>query len=399
MSRPSGLPPIWSSNANYPAGSDSWSGTPTKVDPGTSKTAQGFVPGERVPAQWINSFWNKESAFIAYLDMIDALNWTPRIQIKSGVTMNLGANHLVWDTYRDMIWAVGGAGQVLFSYDGADWIDDSANMPGGTGDLTGIAWDTNNDCGIITSGTSVAGKLYYTGGSVLGLHAWSSVNVTGCSGIYGVRWDDVEEVFLFWGVDNSGNPALWSATAGAPPSYTLITLPSAGTVTGQARLVATGGSRTVVLARHSGTGTWYAWDGPGQTGPYVYRGAVTFLSAPVALTYNWTEALFMVTCASGHSYVSSDGISWVLQSVAAPFTAYALTSRGGLWIAGATLSSYGPETNVRRTLVSGNSGKNWSYLPQPVGYGKTFGAVAATGDRFLWVSSDGYFSQTLRTRP
>jgi len=48
----------WATDTNYPAGSETWSATPTKVAPSAGVQADGFVPTDRPPAQWINWLFN-----------------------------------------------------------------------------------------------------------------------------------------------------------------------------------------------------------------------------------------------------------------------------------------------------------------------------------------------------
>ena len=47
-------PPNWASDANFPAGSDPWSATPTKVAPSGGQIAAGVAPRAKLPAQWFN---------------------------------------------------------------------------------------------------------------------------------------------------------------------------------------------------------------------------------------------------------------------------------------------------------------------------------------------------------
>ena len=44
----------WASDANYPAGSESWSATPTRVAPSAGQQAAGVAPEDVLPAQWFN---------------------------------------------------------------------------------------------------------------------------------------------------------------------------------------------------------------------------------------------------------------------------------------------------------------------------------------------------------
>lgn len=48
----------WATDANYPAGAATWSGTSTKVAPSAGVQADGFAPEDQPPAQWINWLFN-----------------------------------------------------------------------------------------------------------------------------------------------------------------------------------------------------------------------------------------------------------------------------------------------------------------------------------------------------
>jgi hypothetical protein len=53
MSRPTSSPD-WSTDTNFPAGSDPWSATPTRVEPSSGEKADGFTPGVAPEAQVVN---------------------------------------------------------------------------------------------------------------------------------------------------------------------------------------------------------------------------------------------------------------------------------------------------------------------------------------------------------
>lgn len=65
-------------NATY-GGTDPWSGDPTKVDPGTPRKAEGFVP-DKLPAEWLNWLLNAIGAWIYWIagrlgGLTGALGW------------------------------------------------------------------------------------------------------------------------------------------------------------------------------------------------------------------------------------------------------------------------------------------------------------------------------------
>lgn len=67
MSRPDTLP-TWATDTNYPAGSDPWSGMPTKRAPSAGEIAVGATPGEGWPAQYLNYQFGLIGEWIEALD-------------------------------------------------------------------------------------------------------------------------------------------------------------------------------------------------------------------------------------------------------------------------------------------------------------------------------------------
>lgn len=67
MSRPSALPE-WATDTNYPAGTDPWSSTLTRIEPTAGERAAGFVPSEALPSQYLNTLFGEAADWIAYLD-------------------------------------------------------------------------------------------------------------------------------------------------------------------------------------------------------------------------------------------------------------------------------------------------------------------------------------------
>jgi hypothetical protein len=67
MSRPESLPE-WATDANYPAGSDPWSGTPTRVEPSAGEIAAGSTPGTGLAAQLFNWLNGALSEWVTHLD-------------------------------------------------------------------------------------------------------------------------------------------------------------------------------------------------------------------------------------------------------------------------------------------------------------------------------------------
>lgn len=67
MPGPATTPSTWATNANHAAGSDPWSGQPSKVEPSAGEKQVGFVPNMKPPAEWLNWLLNNFGAWLAYL--------------------------------------------------------------------------------------------------------------------------------------------------------------------------------------------------------------------------------------------------------------------------------------------------------------------------------------------
>lgn len=64
----------WATNPNYPAGSEPWAGTPTKVEPDAGELAAGHTPGIIDPAEKENWWKNLVGQWTAWLNgLVDAL--------------------------------------------------------------------------------------------------------------------------------------------------------------------------------------------------------------------------------------------------------------------------------------------------------------------------------------
>ena len=75
MNQPADLP-TFATDANYPAGTDPWSGTPTKVKPALAVTAPGHMPNTEWPSQWENWWKANVAEHLALAADAAALNWS-----------------------------------------------------------------------------------------------------------------------------------------------------------------------------------------------------------------------------------------------------------------------------------------------------------------------------------
>lgn len=66
----------FATDPTYPAGSEAWSGLARRVAPSSGEAAAGLVPGDLVPAEWINHFLGVLSEHVQALADVPALNWS-----------------------------------------------------------------------------------------------------------------------------------------------------------------------------------------------------------------------------------------------------------------------------------------------------------------------------------
>lgn len=109
MSRPVNpvaAPAIFASDANYPAGTDPWSGQPLKV--AVPNKATGFVPNQGAGAPHLNEVLNgitvnleasrvQAQAQLDYLGNVPSLNFIPRVPLTYNTTMTASG----WDNFYD----------------------------------------------------------------------------------------------------------------------------------------------------------------------------------------------------------------------------------------------------------------------------------------------------------
>lgn len=67
--------PSWATDADYPAGSDPWSATPTRVEPSAGFSAAGFAPNTIPAAQHLNYLFGTHAEHLAQLVDMFALQW------------------------------------------------------------------------------------------------------------------------------------------------------------------------------------------------------------------------------------------------------------------------------------------------------------------------------------
>jgi hypothetical protein len=132
--RPKGPLPTWATDDTYTSGPAT--GDPTKVEPLTGEKAQGWQPGQRLPAEKFNAIENGQDAWIGYLADGPMVDWHPFVLTDlSGATMPLtyvrgdGTTKPFWSQSLS-VWVVPGSNNAGDFYLGDGSIFQATNTGG-----------------------------------------------------------------------------------------------------------------------------------------------------------------------------------------------------------------------------------------------------------------------------
>jgi hypothetical protein len=181
----------WATDANYPAGSDPWSGQPTKVALTSGEMAAGFVPDTQVPAEKLNDLLNAMASYVDGVADTAALNWTPKFNTEGqpnldhwGTPPTAGALNvqtapgIIYTNIEADVLIQFNAAKLFLSYDGVNWVDKGlhglnvANTPRGFAigvrsdniTISIVGWE-NQPSGVIRA-TDNLGTSWYAAGSL-----------------------------------------------------------------------------------------------------------------------------------------------------------------------------------------------------------------------------------------
>lgn len=260
MARPTDDPIVWGTDANYPAGADTWNGTPVKVAPSAGVVAAGWEPEDRPPAQHLNHLLHNHGAWLDYLKKLDDLyldNWYS----SSYASADGSASYTVTGAEISGMWTwVRGLAAKVIKYstnEGRNWT--SSTMPAGWGaaaETRKIIWDGTVFIAVGRNGgnwiaTSTDGATF------------TDRSPAGTAGLYSVAWD------------------------------------------GASAYVAVGAAGGIYLAS-SPTGTWTA-----QTPAAAYAGQFRSVF--------WDGSQFVAVGSAGAIQTSPDGATWTAQTAAAAY--------------------------------------------------------------------------------
>ena len=364
--RPKGKRPAWATAANYDPGTDPWSGTATKVDPGQALIASGYAPGNRPKAQYVNYELGRDADFVSYLDTIEVRTWSAQVPIDIK-TLYSSQNVLIWDPANAMYWAGGtiqsGTDDTIpvlgFSSNGVDWFDDDDALPRPP---SGSQLQTYAVCaspsGILLYWDFTNGKSWFRFRTPDGTHT-ASANQPATIHVNAAIWDTNR--WVLYGIGTQ--PRIW--TVDLFDAWAELTLTDAAANPGGITLAATssGGLRVAIAL---GSGLWYT---SSLATAWTRVALSAFASTVFGLEWWEAEGVFVVVCTGGQVYTSTDAVTWTLRATVASTHfdgarsgAGGLVSLGGLIIAPCTI----PVANggTQQMLAIGiDLGRTWETIP------------------------------------
>lgn len=224
---PSYTPVVWDSG-NYSAGTDPWSGTLKRVDPGY----RSWTPKLKAAAQWLNFFFgsildiqaSQKTDATNLLELVGqnpAANWGPKVTVDATKQLS----RAVWSKQEQAWYAVGSGSTdwAMVSFDfGRTW---NAPTLGSLLTILDVAVDTTGNVVMIASGTRNTYKGTFTAG--FGVAFAQVVNALSVASISGsVAWDDVNGNYIAFyrgstglRVDTSIDGATWTSRT-IPATFT-----------------------------------------------------------------------------------------------------------------------------------------------------------------------------------
>ena len=312
------IPLTWADDANFPAGADPWSGTPTKVEPTAQSKATGFTPEEPLSAEQINYLLNK---FCHANNLIVAQicsNWEPPRDLPTTVGATSGILHYArpfWHK-RARRWihaGSGSGGSGWYSHNfGVTWTD----LAAGTGGVLN-GGGANNDAASSTYGDLLLG---YRGGSTnlrrfnYSAGTWGNVATGfGSGGPTYIMHDDVNDTWIH--LQTAAGNVIQCSNA-PDTTYVFTTRTLAGTP------VVVGGTRDVGKLVISSTGVAIFQSAAAEmnrsaNGGTTWALAASMPSAPSKETaYCWVpdRQEFLLAGADGKIYRSLDGDTWTVRA-------------------------------------------------------------------------------------
>ena len=382
---PSYVIPIHAPDTNYPAGSDNWSGTPTKqTHPGSASV--GLTPSTGVPAQVLNRlFFDAYKADGDAKDFITSLlAWTGQMAAQNLQTVAVTSPELA--RYKNGIWYFASSNTndvfVRSSYFADIPAFAATEITGGNTTSQKCAdFDVDDSGRIVAIDDGAASYKHYNGSSWAKVTTGFHNTAKGC-----IVWEAVSGRWCAVGPNTAtSNPQIVTSTNRT--TWFAATLPTGlpGTVAGIS--VGSNGTGRIVAAFFTSTGVRFSKsDDGGQTWSAATSEFTTTFTPAASAGDHWPKPIWngsywLLGASSaagsgsdGKVYKSTDGITWSLVATHANDGVRYMACLGNLWM--------GLVDNLR--LAMSVDGASWKVLPLKVSNCAT---IHAGGGRFLLVGS------------
>ena len=337
--RPTGLIPSWSNDANLNDPGQPWDATATKVEPGAGKRDDGFLPEENPEAQHVNHLLNEQGTWIQFFSDMQAQNWSVPVEPRHAGAIQ-SADALCYDRGAEQYAIVGenvaGSAAIGFTADGY-WFFEQGIASAGY-NLTWCAAKIPSDAPVTTGRFFIVGG----GGRIITDTIGAVVNQRNTPGAGDVVddgvWDGGNASFATGGNDGAGNAQLWTSPAaamawtlgagiGAPVNSVTVTCMAASDDPASPLVVAFGDNQT--------PDSWTSTDGGVNWTlrvPAIVGTAGT--DVPRSIAYSAALGVWMLLLKT-EVWTSPDGIVWslVASGLTVDFQYRCLATSGSMWIA------------------------------------------------------------------
>lgn len=361
-------PVTWATDANYDAGADPWSGTPTKVDPTTQSLTKGFVPETPGSAQQtnfvLNAFGEAGKAFSAKI--LGAWEITRTHPAPNNTSQIL---QRPWFNVRNRFWYTGSTGNNVYKTRnfGATWAAESS---AGATSLAALHGAANNNPLSSKYGDMIAGS---SGTTALVVHhfafgtGWTTELTHGLTvaALYSIVHDafNASWIFIATGPANAIRCVTCDDTTYTFTTRTLPGTPSTGGSSAREPLmhvsaagVALFKSETGFLARSDDGGA--TWTAVAVSPDLVNSKALAFIEGRQEWVY---------IASDGTVQASIDGITWTQRATNNPFADLGGQVRFLTSIGAALLATWTDAvTDQGGMSFSMDGGATWSFCGGPL---------------------------------
>ena len=358
LTRPQLPIPSWANDTLIDPG-ETWDATPTKVEPGSGKRDDGWLPEENPSAQHSNQLDHEQSLWLQFFANMQVMNWED-VGVPQEVAVNT-TDCITWDE-GDLSWITGARADIVVrTRDEILWEDIGPSGAGfswhwATSKRPGDAPAHTGPRTLLGNGTAAAVNNVVEFATV---GPWATQVLPGAgnkatnTGI----WDVGNSLWLIGGIDN-GNPSFWYDVT--PIAGCTQVVPAQVNSSDVIQIATDRSGNSVAIGDATPFDVWTSSNGTAWT-----RATPTGITVgEEARAIAWDEDNDnWILLTDKACYTSSNGTSWSQVSVSylagADFQFRCLVISGSAWVA----------CNDRDPYIrfSGDGGITWKLLRVPVG--------------------------------